>query len=116
VGTRYDPDAGVLEPWSTYWDGATWTMADVPSDTEGELVSVSCAGGECVSLGYLVTGGRLTRAFTGDRWYAIEEAPGGPDTFYYDLSCLDLWCVAVGTSGPPTDGSPAAAEYRWTRD
>jgi hypothetical protein len=109
-------DEGRIEPSSALWDGANWTMADVPSEPEGELLSVSCVGGECVALGYTFDGGRSTRAFTGDRWYAVEEAPGGPDTFYYDLSCLDLSCVAVGTSGPPTDGSPAAAEYRWTRD
>jgi hypothetical protein len=100
---------------SALWNGTEWTMPEVPVAGEGTFDGVSCVGGECVGLG-TAEGERVTLAFSGNKWYEVEDTPGGADTVYEDLSCVGLSCLAVGWSGPKATSSLVAAEYVWTRD
>jgi hypothetical protein len=99
---------------SASWDGTTWTTREVPVVEDGAFDGVSCVGGECVALA-TAGGERVTLAFSGNKWFEIEDTPGGADTVYEDLSCAGLSCLAVGWSGPAATSSLVAAEYVWTR-
>jgi hypothetical protein len=42
----------------------------------------------------------------GGAWHSAPRSPGAA------ISCLSLWCLAVGSTGSPA--TPTAATYEWT--
>ena len=89
--------------FAEHWDGSEWTLqtvAEPPSEGEGELEAVSCAAREsCFAVGAVDTGAgtvAATEHWDGSEW-AFQHTPEPEGSRLASVSCVSAGsCTAVG--------------------
>jgi hypothetical protein len=122
VGTVGAVGGTAASPYVLEGDGTSWSSVTVPATGPGWLTNVSCPNsGECLAVGAGTVKGStdpgLALAESGvGSWFQAPDLPrsGSAPVAYDRISCVSLWCTAVGAYADNGHPTITSAHYTWT--